>query len=758
MRPDTVPTSLMQRPRLRPHMASIPVRPDCVVLVSGQDGLVLRGRVYCELVPLLDGCRSISELVCALSDRVTPLEVWVALARLEGKGLLIEGAGRAPTPADAFWSALDLDPSVAATRLADVRVAIHTVGGAGADRLQAELSHLGIRASCVETPGAGEGALLVVVTDDYLRPELGRISAEALRDGRPWMLVEAGGAGTWAGPLFAPGQTGCWECLAARLRLHRVVVTSGAGQHIDLRPPASCLPSTIAVAAGLAATEVARWIATGQSGLVGAVLTMSWPSLEVRRHVLTRRPQCPACGSPPAALEAVPIELNSRPAVFTIDGGHRSTVPDSTVERLRHLVSPVTGIVAALVPGGHGDPHRAPLYVAFPASAAAEEAIGARSSLHHGTGKGKTAPQAQASAIAEAVERCSAVFTGETEVCAVRRMDELGGAAIPPSRILHFSEAQYAARDAWNAEGGHGPADWVPERFDESIAVSWTPVWSLTRQSFRYIPSALCYFNFPQDRGPVFGTADSNGNAAGNNLEEAILQGLMELVERDAAGIWWLNRVRRPDVDLESFDEPYLPDLRHFYAERGRRFWVLDVTNDLRIPSFIAVSVLDNEEMTGITLGFGAHLDARIGVLRAATECNQMTWWPGPRAGVASRGRERLREDWHRGARLADHLYLLASPVERSRTCHDFEFPRTDDLRDEILHTVRRLSERGLEVLVLDQTKPDLGLNAVKVFVPGLRHFRRRLGPGRLYEVPVCLDWLSEPLRETDMNPLPLPA
>jgi ribosomal protein S12 methylthiotransferase accessory factor len=54
---------------------------------------------------------------------------------------------------------------------------------------------------------------------------------------------------------------------------------------------------------------------------------------------------------------------------------------------------------------------------------------------------------------------------------------------------------------------------------------------------------------------------------------------------------------------------------------------------------------------------------------------------------------------------------------------------------------------------VLDQTQPDLDLSVVKVIVPGLRHFWRRLGPGRLYTVPVRLGWQDRPAREEEMNP-----
>lgn len=75
-----------------------------------------------------------------------------------------------------------------------------------------------------------------------------------------------------------------------------------------------------------------------------------------------------------------------------------------------------------------------------------------------------------------------------------------------------------------------------------------------------------------------------NGHAAGNCLEEAILQGLLELVERDAVGIWWYNRVPRSEVALETFEQPYFLELAAHYRDLGYHLWVLDVTNDVGIP------------------------------------------------------------------------------------------------------------------------------------------------------------------------------
>jgi ribosomal protein S12 methylthiotransferase accessory factor len=80
----------------------------------------------------------------------------------------------------------------------------------------------------------------------------------------------------------------------------------------------------------------------------------------------------------------------------------------------------------------------------------------------------------------------------------------------------------------------------------------------------------------------------------------------------------------------------------------------------------------------------------------------------------------------------------------------------SNDLREDVRECVARASRAGLETLVLDQTRPDVGLSVVKVVVPGLRHFWPRLGPGRLYDVPVRLGWRDTPLTESQLNPAPL--
>ena len=63
----------------------------------------------------------------------------------------------------------------------------------------------------------------------------------------------------------------------------------------------------------------------------------------------------------------------------------------------------------------------------------------------------------------------------------------------------------------------------------------------VARQTFQYLPTSILYFFY---QGSVAFLADSNGCAAGNTREEAIVPGFLELVERDAYAIWWYNRLR----------------------------------------------------------------------------------------------------------------------------------------------------------------------------------------------------------------------
>ena len=333
-------------------------------------------------------------------------------------------------------------------------------------------------------------------------------------------------------------------------------------------------------------------------------------------------------------------------------------------------------------------------------------------------------------------------------------MSELGGSALYLNDCLLFSERQYQERDLRNAGGSR--FQFIPVPFTSDAEVEWSPVWSLTRREVRYLPTSFCYYGYPQPADQTYCMACSNGCAAGNILEEAILQGFLELVERDSVALWWYNRVRRPGVDLESFDEPYLEKLRSFLRGHGRDFWAIDLTSDLGIPVFAAITRRTDSPVEQIVLGFGAHLDAKLALLRAVTEMNQMLSSPlleAPHKGADKDPVDPETAHWLQTATTANQPYLVAAE-EAMRTAAFYTQSWRDDVAEDVRACQVIVERAGMEMLVLDQTRPEVGLPVAKVIVPGLRHFWARLGPGRLYDVPVQLGWLPRPFAENELNPI----
>jgi bacteriocin biosynthesis cyclodehydratase domain-containing protein len=713
--------------------------------------------IYAAVASMLDGAHEVEAIFESLSDAYPVEQVFSALDRLRTSGYLAEDSAAEAPPTMAFWEHVGVPPSLARSRLDTALVSTIAFGEIDIAPLTDLLGRHGVRV-------VDEGDVNVVVTDDYLRPELAAWNTRSLVSGKAWLLVKPAGIETWIGPVFVPGQTACWECLAQRLRGHRKLegyIARRDGADARLGAVAACIASTEHAALAEAATEITRWIGTaGQSILTDRVVSTSLLTLERTHHTLTRRPQCPSCGSlqPNNGVARSPVRLHRRPKDHASDGEHRALDQGEVLAQLERHLSPITGIVSTLAPGDRaGGAHRGgrSLTPTFSAdhnfSDMHDDQFFLREGLRRRSGgKGKSADQARISALAESLERYCGVFDG-TEPRIRASFADLGKAAIHPNACMGYSERQYAERQSHNRLGLK--ACWVPEPFREDVEIEWSPLWSLSAEEPRYLPTSLCYFG---SFDPLFARADSNGCAAGSVLEEAVLQGLLELIERDAVALWWYNRLRRRAVDLESVDDPYVSGLIRQYCELRRELWVLDITSDFGVPTFAAVSRRVDKAEEDIIYGFGAHLDPGVALARALTEMNQsleaVPTATGPQATRTYRGSKNAVR-WWRTVRTADTRYLTPDLEAGSRRLQDFTNLASDDLRQDIV-TCRALAEkRGIEILVVDQTRPDVGFPVVRVVAPGLRHFWARFGPGRLYDVPLREGWLSRSLDERELNP-----
>ena len=743
-------------PQLAPHLEFRVLDDRQVLLVSESYNTLLHGPVHCNLLALLDGRRSRGDILAALAGAHMAHDVESVLDSMASRGYLVSGEYAMPREQAAYWSSLGASPRFVEERLAGAGVG---VAGDGEGCLTDALESMGV------TAGAGHEELRVVVCEDYLDARHAGTNREALASGRAWMLARPRGACPLIGPVFHPGGP-CWRCLAYRLQNHQEVhtfVRNREGEAGAFRPFAA-EPGLLGAVHALIAGEVAKWLVfTERAPIHSNAISLELGPLKTASHPVRRRPQCPACGEAAhyrADRQAVAVVLRPSPKDVQNSGGLRSVHPEQTLARYRHLISPVSGVVSWLERTTEaGDPW---LHVHWAGSNLALR-IKSLSSLRRSlrsksAGKGSTPEQSQASALCEAIERYSGAFHGD-EIRTRKRYSEFTGRgedsqAIHPNEVQLFSDHQLEHADEINARAH--PYNIVPGRFDAEAAIDWSPVYSLTRARHRYLPTSILYGMTPEQRGPGDLWADSNGCAAGNTLEEAILQGFLELVERDAFSIWWYNRLRCPAVDPGSFDDAYLACAPDYYRKLHRDMWLLDISADFPIPAFVALSRRTDTQPEDILYGAGAHTDARIAALRAVCEMNQcLTWVPRPEDGRAGYGvDDPMCLSWWKTARLEDHPYLAPDPGAAVRERADYAVPATSDIKEDVEHCCALVADKGLEMLVLEQTRPDIGMPVARVIVPGMRHFWERFAPGRLYEVPVQTGQRTTQLAEADLNPV----
>ncbi|MEV4442555.1 TOMM precursor leader peptide-binding protein, partial [Streptomyces sp. NPDC049577] len=569
------------------HLRPTVVPGEAVYLVSHRGVTALHGEQAGVLVPLLDGTMSVREVLSAAAPLLTAAEAEEALLTLDGAGLLRFDRDEAPaagpgTPADpaaeAYWDLAGLDGRQAAAALAASSVWIEALSGVDPEPVLIAFRECGIRVADREA----DANLTVVLCDDYLSPELGEVDDAHRARRTPWLLVKVGGVEPWVGPLFRSDDGPCWHCLAARLRGHRRserLVERALGLNRPVAKPATALAAGRWMAAQFAALETAKWLAGMRYPAQDAVHTMDTLQPQVSTHPVARLPQCAVCGDPGLVGDRVraPFVIRSRPKARQILNGHRSLTAEQTLQRYGHLVDPVTGIVKGIQRAPRS-PEFVDSYISGHNLAVAPHTLaGLRAGLRSlSGGKGLTETEARAGALCEAVERYSGTRHGDEPVVWDTYRD-LGPAALHPNACQLYDERQYRDRVRWNARGSH--FQYVSEPFDENRPTEWTPVWSLTGGTHRLLPTSMLYFAGAEGRSDGL-RADSNGNAAGSSPEDALVQGFLELVERDAVALWWYNRTRQAAVDLDAFAEPYIDRLRDGYRQLNREVWVLDLTSD----------------------------------------------------------------------------------------------------------------------------------------------------------------------------------
>jgi ribosomal protein S12 methylthiotransferase accessory factor len=680
---------------------------DFVLVVSTHDARPLSGRLFPLILPLVDGRRSVADIADALDGRASLADVIVGIDELIELGVLDVASA-----ATCDMTPLGGDARTVPGDIPDI-VAIGAAAQAVAGAFASALSRAGIRGA--------ERDIRIVVADDYRTPALRDINDASVRDGAPWLIVSPFGLTPWVGPLFDPARgTPCWECVATRLAEAFPIEWYLARHHPDVMLPRP-VPRLETGGLDRVALTVVHLLDARTAGAVPHIAELDARSGAVREHLVVHRPRCRACGGAGAVFSG------TRVAALDEHAG----IPPA----LARQVDPITGIVARVTTTVHGPVHVAAADHVFPPEIEEPDSIW-RGLRRRTAASGTTAAAARLRAIGESVERYSGVYREGDEQCRATYR-ELGADAIHLNDVMLFSDAQYADRDARNARDTHRAVR-IAEPFDEDAPYAWTVVEPIGSGERRWLPTALCYYGDAPDRARRSCLADSNGCAAGESLDDAIARGFLELVERDAVAIWWFNRLVRPGIDLATVPDPLPAAMIDRAAALRRTLRVLDITTDLGIPAFAALS--SDDDGGRLTVGFGAAFDPIAALRHALLELG--LFFPEIEAG-------RRRGLFTGGEPAGAYLH----PGERRPwPARPARVPATPAA--ELVREIDALTRsRGLDVFVLDQTRADVGVPVARVVVPGLRPLRPRFAPGRLFDVPVALGARRRAAAEFDLNP-----
>ena len=312
---------------------------------------------------------------------------------------------------------------------------------------------------------------------------------------------------------------------------------------------------------------------------------------------------------------------------------------------------------------------------------------------HKQMGKGATPVQAEASALMELVERFS-FFTyltdGPLDFGCPR---DLAGQALPFSLLC---------RSLFDTS----PAAAAATRLYEDWPLYFVPATNLTRGQAIYLPIHWFYL-----------IEEYNGPAAGNCLEEAILQGLGEVVERHVGTVISSERLPTPVIDPESVTDPVARELLAKFRNNGIVVHLRDFSLDTGIPTVAALAYDPSTfpKDSEIVFAAGTTTDPTKSLIRALTEVAQL-------AGDFHR-RTSYRPTLPKYETLEEAAYLMApGPQKPLNSLPNLSRP---NLKDEIRLCLEALSRLELEVLVVNTTHPALNLPAVYVLIPGT-HFLDR--------------------------------
>lgn len=320
-------------------------------------------------------------------------------------------------------------------------------------------------------------------------------------------------------------------------------------------------------------------------------------------------------------------------------------------------------------------------------------------------GKGATVEQARASAMMEGFERYSAEKQDiDQEKISISAYNEIKNDSVLNPRDLLLPKSF----ENQNIE--MQKLEWIEaeEIISESpILVPANAVFHPYIPNREIKPSAMAMFK-----------GNTNGLASGNVIEEAVLHGIFEVVERDAWSIFELTKRNKKQIDLDTIENETVSELVEKFTSQGIKIKLMDITADLKIPTIVASAddtVLKDAAL--LTLGVGTHLNPEIAAIRALSEVAQSraTQIHGTREDTVRA--DFMRKAGYENMKRTNKDYFVEE--DEKINLSDIENKITGSIKKDIEVSIEEVQKAGLDkVIYYDLTREEIGVNVARVIIP----------------------------------------
>lgn len=336
-----------------------------------------------------------------------------------------------------------------------------------------------------------------------------------------------------------------------------------------------------------------------------------------------------------------------------------------------------------------------PVYV----SACGEDALAVMPTKKQ-MGKGANPEQAEASAVMELAERFSLFsFRANAE-----NFKNAAMADLDPAKTMAFEEIAASVHDT-------SPDLDAARRLFASLPLQWVRGWDLTRERPVWLPFDWFY-----------AINEFNGSSAGNCKEEALCQGICEVVERHVSCLVSRERLAVPGIAQNTPDDPVVREMLAKYKGAGVDLWLSDFTLDTGVPT-VGVMAWDPSTFPArseIVWTAGTAPNPQKALSRALTETAQLAGDFNTDANYVASGLPKFKN-------IAETAFITRP--ERIVAVQDLPDLSHPNIRVEVERLIAALAERRRNTYIVDITNPRIEVPAFYTVVPGA-HFRERAENG----------------------------